>query len=100
MSQLRTYEVTVIVQPDLDDDARKQYLEKFTQTLTHGEGEEAAPTFENWGKRQLAFPIRKYTDAYYLYFEANLDPGKVRPIEQSMNYDENILRYLFVRKEG
>ena len=99
MSDLRVYEVTFVVQPDLEDEARKEFIEKMKTTLTHGEGEDAAPVFEDWGKRQMAYNIKRFTEAYYLYFEAKLDPTRVRPIEQTLNYDENVLRYLFVRKE-
>lgn len=100
MSTLRDYEVTFIIQSELEDEQRKELLEKLTKTLTHGEGEEAAPSVDHWGRRQLAYPINRHTDGYYVYFEAQLEPTRLRSIEQSLNYDDNILRYLFVRKEA
>ena len=100
MSNLRTYEVTMLIQPELDDEGRKQLIDKYTQSLTHGEGEDAAPAIDHWGRRQLAYPIKRNNEAYYVYFEADLDPSRVRSIEQALNYEDNILRYLFVRKES
>ena len=100
MSQTREYEVTILVNPNIDDQAVTQYVENFTAILTHGEGEAAKPVYHAWGKRQLAYEIKRNKDAHYLHFEANLDGTKIRDIERDMNYDENILRYLFVRKEA
>lgn len=100
MSQIREYEVTILIVPSIDDQEVTQYVEKFTGILTHGEGEGAKPVYHAWGKRQLAYEIKRNKDAHYLYFEANLDGTKIRDIERDMNYDENILRYLFVRKEA
>lgn len=99
MSQIREYEVTILISPDMEDQEVTQFIEKMTGTLTHGEGEAAKPVYHAWGKRQLAYEIKRHKDAYYLHFEANLDGTLIRSIERDMNYDENILRYLFVRKE-
>lgn len=100
MSQIREYEVTILVNPNMDDQAVTQYVENFTGLLTHGEGEAAKPVYHAWGKRQLAYEIKRNKDAHYLHFEANLDGTKIRDMERDMNYDENILRYLFVKKEA
>lgn len=99
MTTLRDYEVTVIVNAELEDENRKEIIEKMSGTLTHGEGDEAKPVFHDWGRRQMAYPIKKMTDGHYLFFEAQLDGRQISEIERNMNYDENILRYLFVRKE-
>lgn len=99
MTKLRDYEVTVIISAQWDDDSRKKFVTDFTESLTQGEGEEAKPVMQDWGKRLMAYAIKKQTDGYYVYFDAKLDPSTVRPMEINMNYNENILRYLFVRKE-
>lgn len=100
MTKLRDYEVTVIVNAELDDEPRSELIEKIANMITHGEGEEAKPVGSHWGRRQMAYPIRKQADGFYLFFDAQLDGTKISEIERIMNYDENILRYLFVRKES
>lgn len=99
MTKLRDYEVTFIVNAELEDDDRKQLIEKMIETLTHGEGDDAKPVFHDWGRRQMAYPIKKTSDGYYLFFNAKLDGRQISGIERNLNYDENVLRYLFVRKE-
>ena len=100
MSQIREYEVTILINPNIEDQEVTQYIENFTGLLTHGEGDAAKPVYHAWGKRQLAYEIKRHKDAHYLHFEASLDGTKIRDIERDMNYDENILRYLFVKKEA
>ena len=99
MTQIREYEVTVLVEPKQDADAVAKHVEDLTSKLTHGEGEDAKPVYHAWGKRQLAYEIKRNKEAYYLHFEAKLDGTKIREIEREMQYDETILRYLFVKKE-
>ena len=96
---MREYEVTVILQPNLEDAAREELIERVSGWLTHGEEESAQPEIKHWGQRQLAYPIGKYNQGYYVLYEANLDPGRLNELEQSMRYIEDLLRYLVVRKE-
>jgi small subunit ribosomal protein S6 len=52
----------------------------------------------HWGVRQLAYPIKKFTEGYYVLYEAKIDPTRIKDIERSMQYNEDVLRYLVVRK--
>ena len=96
---MREYEVTVVLQTNLDDEARSTLVERVSGWLTHGETEEDQPVQNVWGQRRLAYPIRKNTDGYYILFNAKLDPGRIADVERNMQYTEDILRYLVVRKE-
>lgn len=95
---MREYEVTVVLKPELDDEARNALVERVKGWLTQGESGAAEPQIEHWGHRALAFPIDKHTDGYYVYFEATIDPGRVAEIERNMQYVDDILRHLVVRK--
>jgi small subunit ribosomal protein S6 len=97
---VRIYEVTIIIQPQLEDSSRSQLIERVSELLVPGAGEENKPTVNEWGLRRLAYPIKRFTDGYYVYYESSLDPSRIREIERSMQYMEDILRYLVVRKEG
>jgi small subunit ribosomal protein S6 len=48
--------------------------------------------------RQLAYPIKKFQEGYYVLYEAKIDPTRIREIERSMEYNEDVLRYLVIRK--
>jgi small subunit ribosomal protein S6 len=96
---VREYEVTIIVKPDLDDEARSQVIERVTNWLAPGASEEKRPLIEHWGQKNLAYPIRKYAEGYYVYFEVQLDPSALREIERNILYVDDILRHLVVRKQ-
>lgn len=95
---MREYEVTLVLQPQLDDEARNQLIERVEGMLTFGEDEDGKPVVKEWGQRQLAYPIGKATEGYYVFYEAKVDPAQVGEIERNFQYNENILRYLVVRK--
>jgi small subunit ribosomal protein S6 len=96
---VREYEVTIIVQPTLEESARNEVIERVTAWLTHGEGDEAKPVVNHWGMRQLAYPINKHKQGYYVFYEAKLDPARVTDVERNMRYVESLLRFLVVRKD-
>jgi small subunit ribosomal protein S6 len=96
---VREYEVTVIVQPQLDDDARADLIERVSDWLAPNADEENKPVQHHWGQRQLAYPIKRYTEAYYILYESKIDPQRIGDIERNLQYAEDILRYLVVRKE-
>jgi ribosomal protein S6 len=47
----------------------------------------------------MAYPIEKNKEGYYVFFDAQIEPERIRDIERNMQFTEDILRYLFVRKE-
>jgi small subunit ribosomal protein S6 len=96
---VRDYEVTIIIQPEVDDEPRAQLIERVSGWLTNGTDEAAKPVVHLWGQRRLAYPIEKHTDGHYVFFEARLDPTQMSEIERNLIYVEDILRHLIVRKE-
>lgn len=95
---MREYEVTVVIQPQLEEAERNQAIERLGNLLVPGSKEDGALTANHWGVRQLAYPIKKFQEGYYVLYEAQIDPTRIKDIERSMQYNEDILRYLVVRK--
>jgi small subunit ribosomal protein S6 len=52
---------------------------------------------ENWGKRRLAYDIRKQREATYAVLEATAEPAMVREFERQLKLNENILRFVSTR---
>jgi small subunit ribosomal protein S6 len=91
-----TYETTFIVSPDLDADAYKAIVDKFTKLLTDNGA--AIVNQEIWGLRKLAYPIRKKTNGYYVYTEFSAEPSElIFTLEREYQYDERVIRYLTVK---
>jgi small subunit ribosomal protein S6 len=96
---VREYEVTVIVKPQLEEEARKELIARVSGWLAPDADDKSKPVENHWGSRQLAYPIRKFTEGYYVMFDAKIDPQRIDDIERNFQYNEDILRYLIVRKE-
>lgn len=97
---MREYELTIILQPKLEDAARDELIERVVGWLTNNDETAEKPVITHWGKRYLAYPIKKFVEGYYVFFEAKIDPANITSIERNMQYAEDIIRYMFVRKEA
>jgi len=95
---VREYEVTVVIQPQLEEAERGQLIERLSNLLVPGSKEDGALTANHWGMRNLAYPIKKFQEGYYVLYEAQIDPTRIKDIERSMQFNEDVLRYLVVRK--
>jgi small subunit ribosomal protein S6 len=96
---MREYEVTVVLKPDLADDTRAEVLSRVEGWLTQGEGEDAKPEADHWGRRRLAYQINGYGEGYYVFYRAKMEPSSVNETERNMIYVDEILRHLVVRSE-
>jgi small subunit ribosomal protein S6 len=96
---VREYEVTVIFQTNLDDEARSNIVERVSGWLTHGDTDADKPVQNVWGQRRLAYPIENSSEGYYILFDAKLEPERLPDIERNMQYADDVLRYMIVRKE-
>ena len=97
---MREYEVTIIVQPKLEESKRSELIDQVTNWITNDDAaEENQPTINHWGMRKLAYPIQKHSEGYYVLYETMLDPTRIADIERNFQYSEDLLRYLVVRKE-
>ena len=95
VSALRPYEILVIVDPKPTDEE--------VATLLTQVGEQAKSLgieidkVDNWGKRRLAYDIRKQREGTYAVFEAKAEPSMVRELERQLRLNENVLRFLSTR---
>ena len=97
---MREYEVTIIVQPNLEEQQRTEQIELVSSWLTTGEEETDKPVANHWGERRLAYQIEDHKSGYYVMFEAKMDPSDITELEQKFKYQEDLLRYSVIRKES
>jgi small subunit ribosomal protein S6 len=89
----KPYEVVYIFDPALDEETITQKLQQF-HSLVRIEGRE--PTFNHWGKRTLAYPIRKRDTGYYVVANFDAEPGALPEFERAIKLDEGVIRHLLV----
>lgn len=96
---MRDYEIVYIFDSALDRSVIDQKLERFNELATgNGDGEVVA--VEHWGKRQLAYPINKHDNGYYVVVQFRAEAGNLPEFERAIKLDESVLRHLVVLSEG
>ena len=91
---IKQYETVFIANPVLSDTQMKEAVAKYTKLITDNGGEIVYE--EDWGLKQLAYPIQHKTSGFYYLIEFKADPQFVATLETQYHRDERILRYLTV----
>lgn len=89
---MREYELVFIVHPDLDETALKDLVEKVKGWISEAGGSIAK--VDLWGKKKLAYVIRKQKEGYYVFFRTQMDPAFGITLERNLRFTEPVLRYL------
>jgi small subunit ribosomal protein S6 len=89
---MRDYEVVFIVHPDLDENAMKGVVEKVQTWITDSGG--SIVKTENWGKRRLAYIIRKQREGQYVFIQAQMAPTFTNELERNLRFLEPVMRFL------
>ena len=88
---MRKYELTVLIRPDLESDIEAP-ISKVRDIVKKAGGE----IKNNWGKKKLAYKIRKEDFAVYVYMDIILPADAPLKIRNTLNITEEVLRYLLV----
>lgn len=97
---MREYEVTIIINPNLDEESRNELIERVEAWLTPDEEGQSGPAIHHWGQRSLAYPIADHDEGYYVQFETKMEPRRMHESEREILYVEDIIRHLVVRKDS
>ena len=89
---MATYEIVVVLRPDLDEEAAAAAIARVHQRVAEYGG--AVATTDRWGKRRLAYPIQKYRDGYYVLSVFTLESGQVARLRQTLGLNEDLLRFV------
>ncbi len=91
---IKQYETVFIATPVLSDVQMKEAVAKYTKLITDAGGEIVYE--EDWGLKQLAYPIQHKTSGFYYLIEFKASPEFVASLEVQYKRDERILRFLTV----
>jgi small subunit ribosomal protein S6 len=90
----RVYESAVLINAALDDETIKNLIERVKETITTNGGE--ILEIEDWGRKRLAYQVKKSKIGYYAIFRFNSSTDLVAKLERYYQLDESILRYLTI----
>ena len=91
---MRHYEIVFIVHPDQSDQVPAM-IERYKALVSGSNG--AIHRLEDWGRRQLAYPIQKVHKAHYVLMNIECDSATLAEIENAFKFNDAVLRHLTVR---
>ena len=94
---MRHYEIVFLVHPDQSEQVPGM-IERYTQTLTANGGQ--VHRLEDWGRRQLAYPIQKLHKAHYVLMNVEAPQTVIDELETNFRYNDAVLRNLIMRTDG
>lgn len=94
---MNKYELALIVNAKIEDDARAAVVEKAKEYITRFGG--TVTEVEDWGKKKLAYEIQKMSEGFYYFIHFDAEAGVPGELEQSVRIMDNVLRFLCVRRD-
>lgn len=93
---MHQYEVAVLYHPDLEIDLGK--ASKRVEKIFADNGAKIVNT-DNWGKRKLAYPIKKNDYAVYVFYTVELPSENVQKVESTLNITDEVIRFLITHPD-
>jgi small subunit ribosomal protein S6 len=95
---MHDYELVAMISPEADEDQVAKIIDRVTQSINSRGG--AVEDVKNWGKRRLAYPVKRFMEADYVLARFKLMPKSVRDLESEIGTSSDVLRYLVVKVGG
>jgi small subunit ribosomal protein S6 len=95
---VREYELMVVLDPNLEEAAVEAINARIASLATQRGG--SVESVDNWGRKRLAYPIKRFRDGVYILSRLKLRPGSAAEIERALKLTESVIRHLLVRAEG
>ena len=94
---MNKYELCVVLNAKLEDDARNSEIEKIKSYITRFGGT-ADETIEEWGKRRFAYEIDHMNEGYYYFIKFDGKSTTPKELEDSVRIMENVVSFLIVKQ--
>ena len=94
---MRNYEGIFILDPDLSNEVSKNVVTQIQDAITKTGGR--VDSLQEWGKKRLAYKIRKKSDGSYVLVHFQIDPKHTKKFEQTLRLNDQVMRYLLVNKD-
>lgn len=93
--QLRDYELIFIISPEVEEETLEATVGSVTQFITGKDG--IISDEERWGKRKLAYPLKRFREGNYVLTRFKMRPVWSKELEANLQISEEILRHLLIR---
>ena len=93
--EMNKYEVVYIIDPAVEDEARKTLIAKFNDLITGNGG--SVDKVEEWGKRRLAYAIDYKTEGYYVLVNFQAEADLPKELERNLQISDSVIRYQVIK---
>lgn len=93
---MRHYEIVFLIHPDQSEQVTSM-VERYKETISTGGGQ--IHRLEDWGRRQLAYPIKKIHKAHYILMNIECDNTTLEQLEYNFRFNDAILRHLILQRD-
>ncbi|MDQ3023249.1 MAG: 30S ribosomal protein S6 [bacterium] len=90
--RIRDYECCALFKPDVEAEALDAAVQAVRDFITSHGGE--VQRVDRWNKRLLAYPIKRYTDGFYVVYRFTGQPAMISELDYQLRYNDAVLRYL------
>ena len=94
---MKKYELALVVNAKIEDDARAAVVEKANEYITRAGG--TVTEVEDWGKEKVAYEIQKMNEGFYYFIQFDAEPDVPAEVEADVRIMDNVLRFLCVKKD-
>jgi len=95
---MRHYEIVFLVHPDQSEQVPAM-IERY-KSLIEGNGSGKIHRLEDWGRRQLAYPIQHLAKAHYVLMNIECGPEVLNELESGFRFNDAVLRHLIMKREN
>jgi hypothetical protein len=95
---MRHYEIMIILNPETDERTIAPTLEKLLQIVPSSGG--TVDKIDTWGKRRLAYDIKKKSEGFYIVVDMTTTPEIVQELDRQLGLNESVLRTKLLRPEA
>ncbi len=94
---MRHYEIVFMVHPDQSEQVPAM-VERYKSLVESGNG--TIHRFEDWGRRQLAYPIQNLVKAHYVMMNIETDLAVLNELVETFRFNDAVLRHLVIKRDG
>ena len=94
---MRHYEIVFIVHPDQSEQVPAM-IDRYKATIAQGGGK--LHRIEDWGRRQMTYPIQKVFKAHYVLMNIEINQTTLDELEHAFKFNDAVLRHLTVKKDA
>ena len=92
---MRPYEVMIILDAGLEEDAIRATVDRATQVLQAGGG--TVGRVDRWGKRRFAYELHHKLEGYYVLVEASAEPAAIAELDRMLSLADDVIRHKAIR---